>query len=323
MSKPHQQKSKSEIATPAAEETLPETEVEIVEEVPASAIVPAATAAIATAPAQASPEERIAAASAKLAELAVSHPDLSGLEEIAMYFGGGVEGAEDLHGTPVPNIRMRQKMTKSESLPGEAKEGELYTQTEVLGPELNVIPLHAAYKRVRFVTGSDRPECSSEDGVTGFKYGPCKTCVHNTMEKGVQPGCSGGWAFGVVTEDFTRIMKVHFTKTSANAGKRLKTLAVRPPAIFQAAFKIHSEKEKNAKGEFYKFAVDPTGRKVTGPKWEAARALSQLFKADYELAVARAATRGASKGAFAGGGGAAAIPANAGEGNPDFGEEGI
>ncbi len=310
MSKQQQQKPKSE---PEAHDAS----VAVVVEPPSPAPL-----AVPQAKAGPTPEERIEHASGRLAELAVGNDELQGLEEVAMYFGGGVEGAEDIHGASIPNVRLRQKMTKSESLPGEVKEGNLYTQVEALGPELNVIPLHASYQRVRFVQGENRPECSSLDGVTGFRYGPCKTCVHNTMEPGVQPGCSGGWAFGVVSEDFTRIMKIHFTKTSSKAGQRLKTLAVRPPAIFQAAFRIYSEKETNKKGEFYKFAVDPTGRKVTGDRLEAARALSQLFKAEHELAMGRSAARGTQSG---GGGaqGTHTIPENSGDVPPNFGDEGI
>lgn len=321
---------KSNQTSPAAETEAVPAEVVSAEEVAAAttlATTPPATTALA--PSRpgfdaSSFEERIAEAGGKLRQLALDNPDLKdNLEELAMYAVARVEGIEGNRGVMIPNISVRQQMTKSESLPGDVKVGELYTKQEPLGPSVTFIPLFTHFKRVKFVQGQERPECFSDDGVLGSKWGECARCPHGKYVEGERTACSSGYSFAVVTEDLSRLYQVDFIKTSSKTGKRLMNLASSPHGIFKHAFTLFTEKEKNSKGEFYVLRVNATGRKTEGPRYEAARALFQFFKARFDLQVERRRAGGdktAGGGMINGNPGGSLPSGEGGNADPDFSE---
>lgn len=303
----------------------PEAPVEVLtkEESAALATAPAAATALAPGRFDAGPyEARIAAAGEALKTIAAENPELrEKLEELALYAVARVEGIAGDRGVQIPNVSVRQQMTKSESLPGDVKVGELYTKQKVIGPELVFVPLYAHFKRVRFVQGQDRPECYSDDGVIGSKWGVCARCAHGRYVEGERAGCSSGYAFSVVSDDFTNLYQIDFIKTSSKTGKRLMNLASSPHGIFKYSFRLSTEKVKNAKGEFYELRVGPAGGEMKGPNYHAARALSKFFEARFEMGVERRRAGGGAPVANNAGG---VLTAGAGgESEPNFADEGV
>jgi hypothetical protein len=62
---------------------------------------------------------------------------------------------------------------------GVGEVGDIVTTTgKNYGKRVVIIPLWFQKSAVRFVQGEDKPECKSNDGITGSKYGPCKGCPH-------------------------------------------------------------------------------------------------------------------------------------------------
>lgn len=315
-------------AAPVAPEPAAAAEVidaEVVESTTTSTALATPTASAVTAPAApAAPtdfEGRLAQIGETLADIAARNPDLQeAIEELILYTVAKVDGIEGSRGITIPNVNIRQKMTKQESLPGEVKEGELYTKQAVVGKELDFIPLFIHRKRVMFETGKERPVCYSNDGITGSVHGSCEKCAYGRYSGDTKADCSVGRAVSAVSSDFSQLYQIDFMKTSAKTGGRLETLAASPRGIYSSIFKLTTEKEKNAKGEFYKLQVYATNTKVRGAHYELARALSQLFKVKFDMSVENA--RNARARTAAGG----AIDGNAGfvssgegaDSDPDF-----
>lgn len=270
---------------------------------------------------------RIEAAGNVLRDIIQRDPELGeALQEIVDYTAARVEGVAGEQAIPIPYVSICQKMTKEDSLPGEVKVGELYTRQEPLGPTLKFIPLFFSYKRAKFVTGSDSPECYSIDGKIGSKWGNCAQCPHARYEEGARSACSGGHSVAMVSEDFRHLYVTDFTKTSSSAGKKLKTMALDPRGVFTRGFELFTKKESNAKGEYYVFKTKPTGVRPTGTQYEAARALFQYFQARHDRQLVQFMKRvngddtaGGYEGAIPASGGAA-LPESAGDQEPSFGE---
>ncbi len=265
----------------------------------------------------------------KLESIALANPELGeNLAESMAYLVARVEGMEGNRQVPIPYINMRQGLTKEAKLPSDnVKQGDLFTDLERIGPDVKLILLHAHNKRVKFAQGSDRPDCSSNDAVTGFKYGSCEQCPHRARDEaaGIRAACSFGYAFAAVSTDFKQLYQIDFMKTSSGAGKKLLKLASHPQGIFSRSFRIYTSKEKNDKGEYWVLAVAPTGDKVTGAEYDAARILSQFFTARYAFMQSRPSGEeraGAALNATASASGAAHAETNA-DAAPDFSGAGL
>lgn len=257
-------------------------------------------------------ENKVNSLFSELEELSRTAPDefSDRLAEVMAYMVARVEGMAGNQQVPIPYVSIRQGMTKEESLPDDnIKLGELYSAQERIGPELKIIPLYMHFERVKFSQGSDRPDCSSSDGETGFKYGNCKVCPHSQRDEAsdTRSACSFGYSYSAVSQDFTQLYQIKFMKTNAAAGKKLRSLSAQPTGIFSKTFKLSTKKEKNDKGEYYTFAVAPGGERVKGVEYQAARLLSKYFEARHAYNLTRQAQRDG-----AGGGGAlnAGMPAN-------------
>lgn len=327
--------SKPTNKTPAPAETAPPIDVEgeNLSSVTTPTVDAPASTALATTP---KGDERTLLYEGKLSEfydklfdIAAANPELSdNLTESMAYLVARVEGMEGNRQVPIPYINMRQGLTKEAKLPSEnVKQGDLYTDLERIGPEVKLILLHAHNKRVKFTQGSDRPDCSSNDAVTGFKYGSCEACPYRARDEaaGIRAACSFGYAFAAVSTDFKQLYQIDFMKTSSGAGKKLLKLASHPQGIFSRSFKIYTSKEKNDKGEYWVFAVSPTGDKVTGAEYEAARILSQFFTARYAYMQSRPSNEDRAGGplnATASASGAAHTEADA-DAAPDFSGAGL
>lgn len=267
-------------------------------------------------------DERIAAVGEKLQNIANESPELKEkIEELAMYMVARVEGDENSRGIRAPDINIRQKMTKSESLPGEVKEGHLYTKQAPLGDELEFVALHSHFKRTRFVQNSERPECFSDDGVIGSRWGECAKCPHSKFVEGERSGCSSGRQVTIVSSDFTQLYQIGFSKTSSKTGKKLMDLAASPHGIFKGVFKLTTEKVKGPKGEYYEYRVNPTGKKLMGAEYATARTLSEFYKIKFEMGVERRKAGGDAKGMINGNAGGGLPSGGGGDAEPNFADE--
>lgn len=326
--------SKSSNKSPAPAETAPPIDVEgtTVASTTTPIVDAPASTALATAP---KGDDRTLLYEGKLSEfyeklesIALANPELGeNLAESMAYLVARVEGMEGNRQVPIPYINMRQGLTKEAKLPSDnVKQGDLFTDLERIGPEVKLILLHAHNKRVKFSQGSDRPDCSSNDAVTGFKYGSCEVCPHRARDEaaGIRAACSFGYAFAAVSTDFKQLYMIDFMKTSSGAGKKLLKLASHPQGIFSRSFRIYTSKEKNEKGEYWVLAVAPTGDKVTGAEYEAARILSQFFTARYAFMQSRPNEErsGGPLNATASASGAAHTEAD-GDAAPDFSGAGL
>jgi len=303
-SKKQQTKPTGNAVTP--ETSTPSAPAEVVDAVPSTALTPAAINRASMVKAEAlSYDDRIGAANDRLSELAAQNPEYSDrILDLQGYVASKIEGIVGDRGVPIPNLLVRQAMTKEENLPSsDIKVGGFYTKAgENLGTEVTVIALLGHFKRVKFNPGQDRPDCTSDDGVTGSRYGDCKTCPYAKYEEGARAACSSGYSYIAVTENFEKLFQIDFTKTSSKYGRKLQQMAV-APALFATAFVIYTDKETNAKGTFYVTKVKPTGKKVTGPEFEIARALAAFAMARFERNVsARKAARNTTSGAALGAG---------------------
>lgn len=272
-----------------------DTPAEVVSETPSTALTTAAMNQAAAAKLAAmSYDDRITTAHDKLSELAERNPEYADrIIDLQQYAASKIEGIVGDRSVPIPVLLVRQAMTKEENLPSsDIKVGSFYTKGgDAPGTSLTIIPLLAHFKRVKFTQGQDRPECTSDDGRTGSRYGDCKTCVYAKFEEGARAACSSGYSYIAVTENFEKLYQIDFTKTSSKYGRKLQQLAV-APALFAKAFEIYTDKETNSKGTFYVTKVKPTVKKITGFEFELARTLFQFAEARFERsAEARAQAR--------------------------------
>ncbi len=298
---------------------------EVVASTPSSAI-----AAVSAGPAPLGPDatndERIAHAREMLQALAEGSEFEEELYEISANMTPNIKGLEGASGVSIPVIAVRQKTTREDQVPEGVKVGELYTkQGDKFGNMLDFIPIRSTYKRTKFVQGQDKPECVSDDGITGSKYGKCNGCVFARYEEGQKTACSGGWSFQGVLAGFknAKIYQIDFMKTSAKSGKKLRTLAI-PPTLSAIEVQIYTEKETNdRKEDYHVLKVRPTGRKTEGVVRAGADTICDFLqaragnfterKAAYQ---AREALGGGTPAAQLGAGGE---PAPTADENPDLG----
>lgn len=254
------------------------------------------------------PAEKMVSANKRLVVLAETAPELAAkLLKLAKVTNPHVKGIEGDQTAGIPSMMIRQKMTREDNYADSVKVGGFYTkQGDDWGNEMIVIPLRGTRKKVKFVKGEDRPECTSEDGITGNKHGDCATCPYGKYETGVKTQCSSGWNWTFVSEDFTKFFQVDFLKTSSSTGKRIGSLSAGLEAVYGRKLKLTSDKQTNEHGEFYVYKVAPTGIEVEGAEFQAADALTDFAMARAEAFRARfggSATGGTLGAGTAGAGG--------------------
>lgn len=270
------------------------TAPEIVVETPSAAISATGTvsAALASAPQGDSYEERLARANMRIRTLVHDMPEMADtIEELAALTAPvkGMEGTSG--GISIPVINIRQGMTSSDKVPPGTDMGEMYTSSgERLGKTLRFIPLLGHRKRVKFVTGVERPDCTSNDAKVGSKYGDCEVCPHGRYVEGQRTACSLGWGYIVATEDLQSIYRIDFMKTSANTGKKIPQLT-RKPAIYSVVLELATAQEKNDKGTYHVYKVAPTGVRVQNGAFQICDALHDLFQLQHHHYIERAIER--------------------------------
>lgn len=267
------------------------TPAEVVSTTPASAMAAVYKGPEPLAPG-ASVDDRIMHARERLQAVAEGSPFEEQLYEISSNMAPAIKGMEGSTGISLPVISLRQKATGEDSVPERCKVGEMYTkQGEVFGNKIDFVPIRSHFKRTRFVQGQQAPDCQSDDGVTGSKYGACENCVYKRFEEGAKNpnACRSGTSVTGVIDGFAngKLYQIDFMKKSAPAGKKLKTLAI-PPALYAIKVQIFTEKETNKDGQdYYVLKVRPTGNKTDAGERAAADAICDFLQARAEGFKAR------------------------------------
>jgi hypothetical protein len=235
----------------------------------------------------------------RLRALGEKHPEYADrLETLASYTESNIEGMVEERMPPIVHLQMKQASTRS--APEKAKAGDWYTKTgDILGPSFTFIPVLTHRKRTYFKQGQERPECVSDDGNVGSKYGECQHCPYGRFEEGSKSSCSAGYAFTVLKSDFSELYALDFMKTSAKSGKQLLGM-LKQPGIFAKTYSITSEKESNDRGVFYVARSTPTGDSLTGAELEIAREVSAFVRLRYEYFRTRRGESNAARGVSAG-----------------------
>lgn len=230
----------------------------------------------------------IVKAAEALAGLAEAQEDESrgeSLMKLAFLIQPETKGIESEQRAMIPQLNIRQAMTRTDSLPEKTKLGEMYTTlADHVGDELVMIPILTHDTRKKW-SSENGIECMSLDGKVGNRYGECASCPYGKYVEGQRMECSKGTTYFVVNEDFTALYKIDFLKTSAKAGRTIRRLS-RPPALWARRFKLSTEKQKGNQGEYYTFEVR-AGEKTTDEERKICDALYDFFKPNYELAKLR------------------------------------
>jgi len=195
----------------------------------------------------------------------------------------GVEGAGSR--AQLAEIRMRQPMSGSDSIPADCKPGEFYnTDGDYLGKNVTFIPVlrHALRKKW---SDENRIDCISLDGETGTRYGSCKECPYSKFEQGQAAECSPGHSFYVVTPELDGIYRVDFQKSSSKAGRNILRLT-RPPALWGKSFVLSSSHHSGGGRNYYSLTTTPTGHKTSQDVMDVCEVLHNYFHAQYEAAKA-------------------------------------
>lgn len=115
-------------------------------------------------------------------------------------------------------------------------------------------------------------QCRSLDGVTGLgdPGGACAYCPKNKWNDGKPPACSELINIFCMVRgyDFPIPLSVNFGKTSMGAGKQFVQLfymqCIRSgKSPWYYAFKLSTEQQKNDKGTFHVFRIEPAGDSTT------------------------------------------------------------
>lgn len=310
MSKQQQNKPQAPAPAPSQPEMVAEmlNGTTVLAEVPKGVMTPAQLTKAALAAAN---SEAMLAAVAnfgdRLRALGEKYPEYADrLETLASYTESNIEGMVEERMPPIVHLQMKQASTRS--APEKAKAGDWYTKTgDILGPSFTFIPVLTHNKRTYFKQGQERPECVSDDGKVGSKYGECQHCPYGRFEEGTKSACSSGYAFTILKSDFSELYQLDFMKTSAKSGKALSKM-LKYPGIFAKTYTITSEKESNSQGSFYVAKSAPTGDSLEGAELEIAREVSAFARLRYEYFRTRRGESNAARG-IGTGGATGALPA--------------
>lgn len=222
----------------------------------------------------------------KLANLNVSDGIKEKLMELANLTSGEVKGIEGAQRVRVPEIRLRQPISSSKSIPETCKPGQLYsTNSNPLGDSVQFIPVLRHAQRKKWLEDS-KLDCISMDGENGTRYGKCKECPYSVYEQGKPMACSSGHTFYVVTPDLSAIYRVDFQKSSAKAGSNVLRLT-QPPALWGKIFTLSTEHKSSGGRNYYSFSTRATGDKPAPEVMAVCDVLHTFFDAQYRRALLR------------------------------------
>lgn len=138
---------------------------------------------------------------------------------------------------------------------------------------------------------SGAPQCASEDGVLGFRFGQCAACPYS-RDIGKNGGCDQVVTAYVIPDTMDAVLEMRFTKSSFKTGKTLMAIIKNSSPIWGKWFKFSSLPQENKEKKTITYAAqaqvdvskEPVNAKVT-PLFEA---FTRLLDADvYYPSVAR------------------------------------
>lgn len=167
--------------------------------------------------------------------------------------GEVIEGVGDkpIHWHP-SMLKLVQATTNTDTLPS-CKPGDFVLNNEVL-KTMDVIPLRIWTTRDLWPEdlGSDRRLCESPDGVTGWKYGDCRSCQFSQWneETGKVP-CTKSLKFLVIKADLSNIFLVNFSKTGYRGGMNFEKLVKSTKThIYRRSYTVDTSRHPENKNVF-------------------------------------------------------------------------
>jgi len=160
----------------------------------------------------------------KLAELAKELPAVYKENAIALVerMGEVIEGLGDKPTEwKAPTLKLTQATTDRSKLPKGATIGSLILGEHIVKPPLKAVPMRVYITRQMWNPdpAAATMVCSSPDGITGFRYGACKTCPHavfDEVEK--KTACNKTITVISVAEDLSNVFITNFSKTNYSSG---------------------------------------------------------------------------------------------------------
>lgn len=156
----------------------------------------------------------------KLTELIQDLPAAYKVKATALVtrMGEVIEGISDkpLVWSP-PTLKLVQATSDRSKLPKGANIGSLVLGEAVVASPVKLIPLRAYITRQMWNPDNEIISmiCSSPDGLTGFRYGTCKTCPHQKFDEiEKRSACNKTLTVISVMEDLSEIFFTNFSKTN-------------------------------------------------------------------------------------------------------------
>lgn len=231
-------------------------------------------------------DETIQGIGDKLVNLQLSAENQEKILRLAELTKPQIEGVEgNAQRFRVPIVRLRQPISNSTSIPESCKPGQLYSAGETLGDSLYFIPILRHAQRRKWLE-DNKIDCQSMDGITGSRYGNCKTCPHSAFEKGKPMACSSGHTFYVVTPKLDKLYRIDFQKTSAKAGKNILSLT-EPPSLWGKIFILGTNHHTQGGRNYFSYSTRASGERPDAETITICGILHQFFKAQYDRAMLR------------------------------------
>jgi len=205
--------------------------------------------------------------------------------------GRGLENV-DKTDLVLPRIKLLQPL--SPEVTGEEKKGEAGHLFNTLtmqdyGASLIFIPVTHFKSRIHWLPREDGGGilCSAQDGLHQTTSGDvgiglCTDCElakwHNDAENKA-PECTIYYNFAIIVEGETTPVALSMERTKIKAAKKLLSLASLAGKLdmFGKKYKITTVKEKNKKGVWYNYAIEPVGY-VTAKEFKIAETTYESLK---------------------------------------------
>lgn len=181
--------------------------------------------------------------------------------------GTGQVGLEEMEsGWSPPNVRVRQGMSKD--VPKGVDMGELYTDDgEKLEKPFRFVPIYMHPGNMRFAddeTGVSN--CYSNDGKFNGQGEPCKECEDEPWKHGEATNCDRYRHAYAFDENFTKIFRISFGKTSYRTGGKLEKYMKAGKYPWIKVYEMGSkELDRKGGGTYFVATVIPTETKVIDP----------------------------------------------------------
>lgn len=226
--------------------------------------------------------------------MALANPVKEGMDEVNLSW-------------TVPRIQIAQPTTQSTAKPESTKPGGLFTTSgATLETPFPFMPIYFNYENIMFTEGQKAPECYSPDAKLGSPYGVCKTCKflpfgQQNEGRGDQQktDCQNQIVVAIMAMDLSQVYLVQFSKTSRGAGSALMSLAKAQAFPWKQSYLLSTEKKTEAKGTYYVYKIEPTGKNTSDDAVKIGRVFSQLYQANRKRFIGDFYLRGAASAAVA------------------------